>query len=595
MTIFSIEDSTSEGRENLNMVWGTLIVDELIRNGITYFCISPGSRSTPLTVQAARHPQARSLVCYDERGAGFHALGYARATGRPAALISTSGTAVANYFPAVVEAFQDRIPLLILSADRPPELRETGANQTIHQPGIFGDYTRWTFDIPCPDERISPSAVLTTVDQAVYQSLRSPKGPVHLNCMFREPLEPSPDPVSDGYLQPVSKWMNHTLPFTNYSRTTHQPDENAVQSIVDILNHTERGLLVVGRLNSSVGVEAVKEFAGKLNWPVIADVLSGLRLGVRENLPICYNQLLFSEKFNRQMDVQTVLHLGSPLTAKHYLRYIERHPPANYIQVSDHSYRHDPAAVVTHRLESTYQLFCQQLRPLLSPKINAAWRNLLLKKSQSIRRLMDETLMAQEIVSEPAVARAISRTIPGGHGLFLASSLPVREMDWFADYWGASVKVAGNRGASGIDGTIATASGFARGLNRPVTLLTGDLAFLHDLNSLSQLKDLDRSLVIVLLNNDGGGIFNFLPIARFKAIFEPFFATPHGLNFAPAARLFGVEYHKPSSMKRFSKLYEQATKKKNHTIIEIKTNRDENYKLHQHVKQYIINILESDS
>ncbi|MGA1865063.1 MAG: 2-succinyl-5-enolpyruvyl-6-hydroxy-3-cyclohexene-1-carboxylic-acid synthase, partial [bacterium] len=265
--------------ENLNILWSSLIVEELVRNKVTCFCISPGSRSASLTVSAARNVKAKPTVFYDERGAAFYALGYAKATGNPAALICTSGTAVANYYPAIIEASMDRIPLIVLTADRPPELLETGANQAIRQPDIYGEYVRWQFNLPCPDDEIPPSMVLTTIDQLVYKARRSPAGPVHLNCMFREPLAPVSKKINPGYQKKILSWQGSDTPFTTLSKPALTPDKETINRMVEIISSARRGLLVAGRLNTKEEIEAVKRLSVRLKWPVYPDIASGLRIG----------------------------------------------------------------------------------------------------------------------------------------------------------------------------------------------------------------------------------------------------------------------------------------------------------------------------
>src|SRR5215210_6586165 len=259
-----------------NRLWAYLIVEELLRCGVDFFCVAPGSRSTPLVAALAANEKARTLVHFDERGTAFAALGYARATGRPAAWITTSGTAVANGLPAVVEASTDGVPMILLTADRPPELRQTGANQTIDQPDIFGDYVRWRFDLPAPDPGIDPAMVLTTVDQAAYRASRAPQGPVHLNLMFREPflLEGDEDALSGP-----SSWERSDEPYTRYAATKPAVDGMEIHKLWETLRPVRRGLVVAGRLASRKQGEAVLRLAEVLGWPLLPDIGSQVRLG----------------------------------------------------------------------------------------------------------------------------------------------------------------------------------------------------------------------------------------------------------------------------------------------------------------------------
>ena len=269
-------------RKNINNFWGYLLVEELVRNHVTQFLISPGSRSTPLTIAAAENPGAEKKVCLDERGAAFSALGYGRATGRSAALICTSGTAAANYYPALIEARQSQIPMIVLTSDRPPELQDSGANQTIDQSKMYQDYPVWFFELPCPALSIEPEMVLTTIDQAVYRSLYPVPGPVHLNIKFREPLEPSSKPFPASYRGQIKKWQKSGIPYTAYNKPVLHSEEPELNQLAHLLNKTQRGILVTGQLPDQKAGKAIRNLAVKLRWPVFADITSGIRQGSAE-------------------------------------------------------------------------------------------------------------------------------------------------------------------------------------------------------------------------------------------------------------------------------------------------------------------------
>lgn len=579
--------------ENLNMLWGSLIIDELIRNGIDYFCISPGSRSTPLTVAAARHPDAKTIVIYDERSAAFHALGYARGRMKPAVLICTSGTAIANYAPAVVEAAMDYVPLIILSADRPAEKIETGANQTIRQSKFFGDYVRWHFDLPSPNEEINPEMVLTTIDHAVHQAVSDPLGPVHLNCHFREPLAPVNKKISPSYLRKLDQWHSSTKPFTVYSVARKSAMNSDLDRFADVINSTRKGLLVVGRLKSQEERQAVQALSIKLGWPVFADILSGLRLGnQQDNLISSFDLMLLAENIPVKFKLETVLHLGEQTASKRFLQFIEKVKPPNYLMVSSHSFRSDPTHSVSWRLVYHLTEFCRVMEKRVHPRPDSRWLTYLKDRSREVSSHIDKILGKKTELNEPGISRSLSELIPTSQLLFLANSLPIREMDMFGHSGGAEVRIAANRGVSGIDGTISTALGFAAALNKPVTLLIGDLAFLHDLNSLALLSVVTVPVVIILINNGGGGIFSFLPISQFKEVFEPYFGTPHTLSFEYAARLFQLKYAAPRDMQDFKKTYKSAIRDQRSILIEVQTNRQENHDFHMKIYHQIIALLE---
>ena len=567
----------------MNQLWGYLIIEELVRNGVDYFVISPGSRSTPLTTTVAQHPQTKKIVCLDERGAAFHALGYARATGNPAVLICTSGSAAANYLPAVIEASIDNIPLIILSADRPPELRQTGANQTIDQVNLYGSYPKWQFDLPCPTGDISPKVVLTTIDLAVSKSRQAPGGVVHLNCMFREPFG-STD-VQIEIPASLSKWKKSKSAYTRYASRLTIPTSEEIESVIEIIQSTVKGVLVVGELNSTVDIEAVVELAARLNWAVFADIQSGLRL--RRDFPNLihyFDRLLLTNVSVELEQIETIVQIGPRIVSSRWLKWIEKYPPQNYIVVVNDGDRHDPSHLVSLRLESDIAYLCQQLSAQLPHLQSSAWVQKLRSASDRISVTAAKFLKTTKL-TEPLIARTISELIPNQHGLWVANSMPIRDLDMYAFHCQLSTihypRIGANRGTSGIEGAIAAATGFAVGLQAPVTAIVGDLSSLHDLNSLALLKRNPQPVIVVIINNDGGGIFSFLPIAKSTEIFDTYFGTPHGVNFSHAAAMFGLDYYHPQTSDDLIRNYHQALAKNCSAVIEVTTNRAENLELHQ--------------
>ncbi len=565
-----------------NRLWATLIVEELIRSGVDFFCVAPGSRSTPLVAALAENEKAESLIHFDERGAAFAALGYARVTGRPAAWITTSGTAVANGLPAVVEAATDGVPMILLTADRPPELRQTGANQTIDQPDIFGDYVRWRFDLPAPEEAVDPAMVLTTADQAVYRARRAPSGPVHLNLMFREPFIPEPENRQEELSVP-ERWSKSGEPYTRYAATRPAVDLDEIERLWEALRPVERGLVVAGRLPSRKQGEAVLRLAESLGWPLLPDVGSQIRLGVRsESLVFHYDALLVSEPFKEAHTPEAVLHIGGRAVSKRLEQFLARSRPDPYVVVRENPFRLDPGHRVTHSVETDVLDLCAALAKVAErrpPASAASWAASWRGASEKVDSYLDRAFEGAEELNEPFVARLISRHVPEGHALVVASSMPIRDLDTYAAANGAIVPVAANRGASGIDGTVATAAGFARGSGRPLTLLIGDLALLHDLSSLAMLRDLP--VVVVVLNNDGGAIFSFLPVACHEEFFEPYFGTPQGVSFEGAAKMFGLAYDLPRTTEEFAQAYQTTHSRYAPTLIEVRTDRAENTELHR--------------
>ena len=577
----------------MNQLWGYLIIEELIRNDADYFVISPGSRSTPITVSVARHPRAKNIICLDERGAAFHAIGYARATGKPAVLICTSGSAAANYLPAVIEAATDNIPMIILSADRPPELRQTGANQTIHQVNLYGSYPTWQFDLPCPTAEIEPKMVLTTIDLAVSRSQQSPGGVVHLNCMFREPLVPTDAPVDIP--KSLAIWHQNQAPYTHYARRLTIPAELEIQTLIKTIQHNSKGVLVVGQLKSIAEIEAVSRLAAKLNWAVFADIQSGLRLS--DNLPNLvhyFDLLLLTDRSELLTEIDTVIQLGTRIVSSRWLKWLEKHPPTNYIAIVNDAERHDPNHLVSLRLESDIVEICdslaerlrQRLAQGLSPLPPSPWVQELRSASDTIGVSVDKFLKTTQL-TEPSIARTISQLIFSQHGLWVANSMPIRDLDMHGDNNNNGMRIGANRGTSGIEGAIAAATGFAVGLQAPVTAIVGDLSSLHDLNSLDLLRRNPQPVIVVIINNDGGGIFSFLPVAKSSELFDTYFGTPHGLEFSHAAAMFGIDYYHPLDRAEFVRDYNRALANNQSAIIEITTDRTENCQFHQDLQAYL--------
>lgn len=585
----------------LNLIWASLLIEELVRLGLRHVCISPGSRSTPLTIAAARHPRLQAHLVYDERAAGFMALGLGRASGLPAAVICTSGSALANYFPAVVEAAQDQVPLLILSADRPPELQQSGANQTVEQPGIFGDYTRWRFALPCPEPGVDPRFVLSTVDQAVYRSQEPLAGPVHLNLPFREPLVVADSPADLQSYAPwqaaLQDWLANNTPYTQYPPLQMQPPSAWLETVATQLQRAQRGLLLIGRLKTPAEQAAAQALAESLNWPVYADLLSGLRL-----VPNFAQRLLHFEELLAQPLLQTpdcLLQIGGGFVSNNVQRYLDRQQAITRIQLLSGPARQDPGHRIRLRLEGQLPRLCEALQTLLPPvtastPAAADWLQTLQALDQHAGAALSRQLALQpEALTEPGVARLLQACLPPEQVIFAGNSMPVRELGRFA-LPGPARQVYANRGASGIDGNLSTAIGLLAGLQQPGCLLCGDLTLLHDLNALQLLQQLSQPLTLVVINNHGGGIFHFLPIAElapFADVFEPWFGTPHPLSFDKAAALFGLAYHAPQNADTLAALLRTpATASR---LIEVQTDRQANTRLHQDLRKAVQQALEA--
>lgn len=576
---------------NLNHLWAGLLVEELARHGVECFFVAPGSRSTPLVAAVARHERARAILHHDERGAAFAALGHGRSAGYPAGWITTSGTAVANGLPAAVEASTDGVPMLLLTADRPPEKRDTGANQTIEQPEIFGEYVRWQFDLPTPTTEIAPEMLLTTAARAVHAARRSPPGPSHLNCMFRKPLAPREDGHSyDAYLSGLGDWRASGEPYTRRPLPVPTPGPAERDDVARALAGPERGLVVCGRLDRAVEARAARRAARALGWPLAPDVTSRLRFAPTDEVIPYVDQILASGALREKNPPEAVLHLGGRTVSKRLRLFLKECGPAPYVVARPDPRRLDPDHRVTAHVETGVASFCDALAERLSPaSAPSSWLRRWQRADATVARALGDFFDETDTLGEPGVARLVSRHRPPGGALVLGSSMPVRDMNRYATARKADALAPAfaNRGASGIDGTIATAAGVCEGFSenaeRPVTLLLGDLALLHDLNALALLKE--RPVTVVALNNGGGGIFHFLPIAEHPDVFEPHFTTPHEFSFEKAAAMFGLAYDQPRTPGAFAEAYRARSRSDEPALIEVRTDREENRMLHDALEE----------
>jgi len=576
---------------NINYAWSEIMVRELSRLGIDTFYIAPGSRSSPLALSAFDLAE-NVYTHFDERGLGFAALGHARATGKPTVIITTSGSAVANLWPAVCEASADAVPLLIISADRPPELRDTGANQTMDQVKLFGSYVRWQVDLPCPDLSIDPAFLLSTIDYAVAKSTGPNPGPVHLNQMFREPLAPTR--INDGsrsWLKKLGAWWSATTPWTSYPPCPAVLTSATRSAINSKIKHAHCGIIVAGGMSRYTDAKAVLALAEKLNWPIIPDIRSGLRIKHdHPNIIHMADQLLLSERFANASRPDVILHFGGRIISKRIQRYCAD-SGADLIMIDKTPVRIDPDNRVTMRVTVSPEHAAVQFKTSSSTPDSwlKKWKRFDRKITKSWIQISGQSLS----ITEPRVAFCISRQLPAKHELILASSMPIRDVEMYGSSDHDHVNVVSNRGVSGIDGNLASAIGYSNGSGRRVTLLIGDLALLHDLNSLAMIKHSRQPITIVAVNNDGGGIFSFLPIAAAPRHYEACFGLPHGLSFKSASAMFGLSYVKPTNMDELSHAYTAACQSKSSTLIEVVTDRKSNVREHREIQAQLKKIAES--
>jgi 2-succinyl-5-enolpyruvyl-6-hydroxy-3-cyclohexene-1-carboxylate synthase len=516
-------------------IWAMTVVDALAGAGMRAVCLAPGSRSTALALAFAAHKDMTIYRHLDERSAAFFALGMALATDRPVALLCTSGTAGANFYPAVIEARMSQVPLLVITADRPDELRHSGANQTIDQVGLYGQQVLWQVDLPMPQPD-APAVALrhlrTTVVRAVAKADGLVKGPVHLNVPFRKPFEPA------GGEQPYS------APDTQITRGRLLATAEQVASVAALIAENPRGLIVCGpRCPEGAFAAAVAELASKAGYPLLADPLSGLRYGPwTANRPVIggYENYLSGGRDPVGQSPQLILRFGALPTGKWVSAYLARQAEAQHIHVRANGVWADDQHLTGRFLQVDAHDFCRRLSRVVATRADRSWVATVLAQEQNLRRRLP-ALLADVEFDGAAVADVVAG-LPAEAHLFVGNSLPIRHVDQFSMPRRERLHVYANRGASGIDGNISTGLGIAAAHNRPVVMLLGDITFYHDMNGLLAVRNLGLTPIIVLLNNDGGGIFQRLPIAAHDPPFTDLFRTPHGLDFAPAAAMYGLDY-----------------------------------------------------
>jgi len=551
--------------DNLNLLWSSLIVTELVKNGLDAFFLSPGNRSAPLISALVHEDRAIKKICVDERAAGYRALGHAKAAGRPGILVCTSGTAPANYYPAVIEAFRDEIPLVILSADRPPELVGSDANQTIVQQDLYGRTCRDSLFLPCPSADYPLEALLAKIDFLIAR----PTGPVHINCAFRDPLVPGiPDlrPIPDELLAEASRLYNQDGPYTTYpaAGTLH----TGLDDIAARITGTGRGLVVIGRLDGPQDAPALEGLVATLGWPVYCDIASSLKGRIpadRQIFCLDHPEVL---RLISEYDPEMILQFGSGLVSKHYYASLLPQSKAEVVQICPRSGLRDPAHRVNIRIQIPVPAFIDGLHIQRAPSLDEQARAQLFDSLAILHAALQEQI-PEEILSFPRIAADFLAGVPDGEGLFLGNSLVIRAFDTVRSPFPRRLSVISNRGVSGIEGNIATSVGFAEASRRRVTAVIGDISFLHDLNSLLLLAQSTTPVILIVINNGGGRIFERLPIRNFPEIIDPYMTTPHGMTFDRLAAQFDLPYFQAGTPGELIRAYRQARQQERSAMVEV--------------------------
>jgi 2-succinyl-5-enolpyruvyl-6-hydroxy-3-cyclohexene-1-carboxylate synthase len=541
------------------------LCDEFARSGMTHACTSPGSRSSPIVLSLVREQRIRCFSHIDERSAGFFALGAAKASGRPVALACTSGTAAANFVPAVIEAHEARVPLIVLTADRPPELRDLGAGQTIDQIKLYGGAVKWFVELGVHEATPENLRWIRQLACRAYITAGEGRpGPVHINLPFREPLvlggkELPPDDTGRPDARP---WITSTPPTPKAAPPRTLPPH---------------GIVVAGRQERDPTLgQTVARFAERADYPLLADPLSGARHGPAAIAR--YDLLLRDETFTAAARPDLVIRVGDLPTSKPLRAWLASLRDVEQIAFDPEDAWQDPAATLSERLRADPAQTLDAWAPTTpaDPDWLARWR----AADDTVSGAIAQTLADQ--LSEPLVAARLSEWLPPEATLFVASSMPIRDVELYFSARELTPRVLSNRGANGIDGTVSSALGVAAVSDGPIVLLIGDVALAHDIGGLLAARRHDLALTIVLLNNDGGGIFHFVPVAGEKDAFEEHVATPHALDFSHAAALYGLGYTQVNTPHELQTALARSTGSATSSqIIEVRTDREENLTLHR--------------
>ena len=561
---------------NTNTVWASVLAETLQRLGLTTAVICPGSRSAPLTIAFAQNNKIETIPILDERSASFFALGIAQKSGLPAALICTSGTAAANFYPAIIEARESRIPLLIFTADRPPELRECHAGQAIDQVKIYGNYPNWQAELAIPSASIGMLDYLRqTIVYAIERSIFPTKGPVHLNIPFRDPLVPVRDLAVEALetqFNPEHFFAGLEPIFAGESSTPPTPPllRGGEESTMQQWHKCSKGIIIAGVAQPQFAEKycsAIAQISQLLNWPVLAEGLSPVRNYAQLNphLISTYDLILRNRELADKLTPEITIQIGDLPTSKELRNWLDKTQPKRYIIDPSH-HNFDPLHGKTIHLRTSVENLATNLATILTlvpplikgestlvPPLNKGglggvltspsneylqlWRNTEIQ----VRETIDQKISAINKIIEPKVSWLLSQILAPATPIFIANSMPVRDVEFFWKPNNLEIKPFFNRGANGIDGTLSTALGVAH-RNQSSIMLTGDLALLHDTNGFLIKNKFVGHLTIILINNNGGGIFEMLPVAKFDPPFEEFFATPQHINFAQLCATYGVEH-----------------------------------------------------
>ena len=563
-------------RAEQNLTWGKLVALSLWEAGVRQVCISPGSRSTPLVLGLYLFRKIEIFIQVDERSAAFFALGMAKMQQRPVPLLCTSGSAVSHYFPAVIEAFYSHIPLVILSADRPNELRHCGAQQTIDQLHLFGRYVRSFVDVGLPSK--NEQYLATIIQSTIGLSLRPIPGAVHLNFAFNEPLSP----------QELNHNFNQNIPIWKHLATKSQL--NDIDLLLDIFQTKRKGVIIVGVNKKTItNPNLIHQLADILGYPLLVEA-TGMP---RQNCISHYDSFLRSAKLADALQPEIVIRFGDMPTSKSYRQWLEKYPQCQQITIGSYE-NTDPTHGNNWQITMDITDFCLQLLDSMNDKnflIDRDWCNQWQKVNYLTQKELEHWLNDIKYPFEGKIYYELAQKLPENTIIYIGNSTPIRDLDSYF-HNSCNVIVFSNRGTNGIDGMISSAMGVAKISNQSVLLICGDLTFFHDLNGLLLGKLHDINITILLLDNSGGSIFEMLPISNLDPPFEELFATPIGIDFSSIVRGFGAEWIEVFTIPDVIDQILLSLQTKGVQVIGIKTDRKKDWQSRKEFWQRIILTLE---
>ncbi len=557
--------------QNLGRLWSSIIVNELTRLGGNNFFVSPGQRNAPIIAAIHNNQNAKIHLGIDERAQGYRALGFSKSYGLPSVLVCTSGTALSNYFPAVIEAKKSQVPLIILSADRPWDMVFANANQTMEQDHLFGKYVNGFLNPGAPTTECSPMALASSVAHLFNQGQGPIPGPVHLNLPLREPLEDDLVEIPFEYLESARNLKK--ISFLK-SRLINQD----LHDIFKKINEAQRPFLIIGQLPPSLPHENLKKLIKEKNIPFYLDVCSEMKFEFNLSdgaTPGLDHPEVFSSIQKNPPDI--IIHFGGGVVSKHYYSFLEKNPKIFVLGINQTIDKEDPAHSLNLFLACEPDFFAGELL-----------KNIKERKPDpySFNELIEKKAQVIDVgpLTYPQVTKSLLDWIPELSTLYIGNSTAIRSFDSYSSLNSRKkLKIMYHRGVSGIEGFLAGAVGASEMEELPLTLVIGDISFLYDLNSLALFKDAKNPIITLILNNKGGGIFSLLPIAKEKEIL-PYLYTEHKLDFQKSAEQFEIKYEKVFKIEQLKEFYLKALKEKTHYLIEVMIDNEENISIYQKLK-----------